>query len=43
MNVLANDNEFLKSIEIWNKIEYLFNKKINKKGFIVNPHIIMNT
>ena len=33
MNVLANDNELLKYIEIWNKIEALFNKKFNKKGF----------
>ena len=33
MNVLANDNELLKYIEIWNKIEVLFNKKFNKKGF----------
>ena len=27
MNVLANDNGLLKYIEIWNKIEALFNKK----------------
>ena len=38
MNVLANDNKLLKYIEIWNKIEALFNrvalnKKFNKKGF----------
>ena len=33
MNVLANDNELLKYTEIWNKIETLFNKKFNKKGF----------
>ena len=31
MNVLANGNEF-KYIEIWNKIQDLFNKKFNKKG-----------
>ena len=31
MNVLANDNELLKCIAIWNKIEALFNKKFNKK------------
>ena len=30
MDVLANDNELLKYVEIWNKIEALFNKKINK-------------
>ena len=33
MNVLANDYELLKYIEIWNKTEALFNKKFNKKGF----------
>ena len=33
MNVLVNDNELLKYIEIWNKIEALFSKKFNKKGF----------
>ena len=34
MNVLANDNELLKYIEIWNKIEVLFNGvALNKKGF----------
>ena len=33
INVLANNNELLKYIEIWNKIEALFNKKINKTGF----------
>ena len=27
MNLLANDNELLKYIEIWNKIKALFNKK----------------
>ena len=37
MNVLANDNELLKYIEIWNKIESLFNKKFNKKGFHSKP------
>ena len=31
MNVLANDDELLKYIKIWNKIESLFNKKVNKK------------
>ena len=33
MNVLANHNELLKYIEIWNKIESSFNKKFNKKEF----------
>ena len=37
MNVLANDNELLKYTEIWNKIEALFNKKFNKKGFYSKP------
>ena len=37
MNVLANDIELLKYIEIWNKIETLFNKKFNKKGFYCKP------
>ena len=37
MNVLANDNELLKYTEIWNKIEALFNKKFNKKGFYIKP------
>ena len=41
MNVLANDNELLKYIEIWNKIETLFNKKFNKKGFH-SKHIYNN-
>ena len=36
-NVLANDNELLKYIDIWNKIEALFYKKINKKGFYSKP------
>ena len=30
MDVVANDNELLKYIEIWNKTEALFNKNINK-------------
>ena len=37
MNVLANDNELLKYIEIWNKIEALFNNKFHKKGYINRP------
>ena len=38
MNVLANDNELLKYIKIWNKIETLFNKvTLNKKGFHCDP------
>ena len=37
MNVLAGDNELLKYIEIWNKIEPLFHKKINEKGFYSKP------
>ena len=37
MNFLFNENEFLKYVEIWNKIEALFNKKNNKKGFHSKP------
>ena len=38
MNVLANDNKLLRYIEIWNKIEALFNKvTLNKKGFHCGP------
>ena len=37
MNVLANDIELLEYIEIWNKIEPLFNKKFNKRGFHSKP------
>ena len=31
MNVLSNNNELLKYIEIWNKIKSLFNEKFNSK------------
>ena len=37
MNVLANDNELLKYIEIWNKNESLFHKKFNKEGLHSKP------
>ena len=37
MNILANNNELLKYIEIWNKIKSLFNKKFNKKAFHSEP------
>ena len=38
MNVLANDNELLKYIKIWNKIETLFNEvTLNKNGFHCDP------
>ena len=40
INVLANNNELLKYIEIWNKIESLFNKKFNKKGLYSKPTYI---
>ena len=43
MSVLANDNELLKYIEIWNKIEALFNKKLIRRVSIVNLYIIMST
>ena len=35
MNVLANNKEFLKYIEIWNKIESLFNEKFDKEESII--------
>ena len=31
MNVLADNKELSKDIEIWDKIVYLFNKKYNKR------------
>ena len=38
MDVLANDNELLKDIEIWNKTEVLLNRvALNKKGFYSKP------
>ena len=38
MNLLANDNELLKYIEIWNKIVVLFDGvALNKKGFHNDP------
>ena len=38
MNFLANDNKLLTYIEIWNKIETLFNEvTLNKKGFHCDP------
>ena len=43
MNVLADNGELLKYIEICNKIKALFNKKFNKKGFIVDMYIVINT
>ena len=44
MNVLADNDELLKYIEIWNKIQAFFNKIFNiKKGCIIDLYIIMNT
>ena len=43
INVLANDSKLLKYIEIWNKIESLFYKKINKKGFYSKRNNNINT
>ena len=44
MDILANDNELLKYIEIWNKIEVLLNEiAFNKEGFIMSSQIIINT
>ena len=37
INILANNKEFLKYIEIWNKIKPLFNEKFNKKGLYNRP------
>ena len=38
MNFLANDNELLKYIKIWSRIEALFNRiALNKKGFHSEP------
>ena len=38
MNILADDNELLKYIEIRNKIRVLFNRiALNKKGFHTDP------
>ena len=37
MNILADNKEFLKHTEIWNKIKSLFNKKFNKKGLYNRP------
>ena len=41
MNVLADNNELLKYIDIWNKIEVLFNKKFNK-GELYNRPVYNN-
>ena len=43
MNILANNKEFLKYIETWNKIESLFNENLIKEGYIIDLYIIMNT
>ena len=37
MNILANNKEFLKCIEIWNKIVDLFNEKFNRRGVYNKP------
>ena len=37
MNVLADNDELLKYIKVWNKIEALFSKKFNKRGFYIKP------
>ena len=37
MNVLADNDKLLKHIEIWNKIDALFNKKFNKRGLYNRP------
>ena len=37
MNILADNKEFLKYTEIWNKIVDLFNAKCNKRGLYNKP------
>ena len=37
MNILSNNKEFLKYIEIWNKVKFLFNEKFNKRGLCNRP------
>ena len=37
MNVLADNDELLKYIKTWNKIEGLFNKKFNKRRLYNRP------
>ena len=39
MNVLADNGEVLKYIEIWDKIEALFNKKFNNKPVYSNEYM----
>ena len=41
MNVLTNDNELLKDIEIW--LRFYSIKNLIKRGFLLNLYIIMNT
>ena len=46
MNILANNKEFLRYTEIWNKIVNLVNEKFNKRGLYNksthNEHIKTN-
>ena len=37
MNISANNKEFLKYVELWNKYEVLFNEKFNKRGLYNRP------
>ena len=37
INILGNNKEFLKYIEIWKKIDALFNEKHNKRGLYNKP------
>ena len=37
VNISANNKEFLKYIQIWNKIKDLFNEKFNKIGLYNKP------
>ena len=42
MNFLADNDELLKYIKIWNKIKALFNKKFNEKGWLLNKPVYNN-
>ena len=37
MNILIDNKEFLKYVEIWNKIADLFNEKFNKRKLYNKP------
>ena len=43
MNVLADNDELLKYIKIWNKMKALFNKKFNNRPVFNNKYIKTKT